>query len=224
MNNCLVLATHNHPWFETLKTFKNVINLGADEVFEYKGSHYQDFDFIFDFSLFSTEKKHKLLHSLNFHFNKPIISDFSTVIFADFLKRHKNIIGGISGVFHSPKNAYEYFATSTQAKTSIIELFTKLNFKPIEVSENNLCFHFPRVLSMIINEAYFAHNENLANSDDIDKAMQFGLNHPLGPFSWAKKTGEKNIVRLLDELYTLTKEPRYRVAPNLRILTLESIR
>ena len=71
-------------------------------------------------------------------------------------------------------------------------------------------FVAPRVISMIINEAYFALEENVSTKEEIDTAMKLGTNYPYGPFEWAKKIGLKNVVRLLTELSL--SEKRYQPA------------
>ena len=65
-----------------------------------------------------------------------------------------------------------------------------------------------RVVSMIINEAYFALEENVSTKDEIDIAMKLGTNYPYGPFEWGQKIGLKNIAGLLTEL-SMT-EKRYQ--------------
>ena len=67
-----------------------------------------------------------------------------------------------------------------------------------------------RVISMIINEAYFALEENVSTKEEIDTAMKLGTNYPYGPFEWAEKIGLKNIVSLLTELSL--NEKRYEPA------------
>ena len=67
-----------------------------------------------------------------------------------------------------------------------------------------------RVVSMIINEAYFALEENVSTKEEIDIAMKLGTNYPYGPFEWSKKIGVKNIAALLTELSATEK--RYRPA------------
>jgi len=67
-----------------------------------------------------------------------------------------------------------------------------------------------RVVSMIINEAYFALEEKVSTKKEIDIAMKLGTNYPYGPFEWCKKIGLKNIAVLLTEL-SLT-EKRYQPA------------
>ena len=57
-----------------------------------------------------------------------------------------------------------------------------------------------RVVSMIINEAWFALEENVSTKEEIDIAMKLGTNYPYGPFEWGKKIGLKNIASLLGEL------------------------
>ena len=67
-----------------------------------------------------------------------------------------------------------------------------------------------RVVSMIINEAYFALQENVSTKEEIDIAMRLGTNYPYGPFEWSKKIGLKNIAALLNGL-SIT-EKRYQPA------------
>jgi 3-hydroxybutyryl-CoA dehydrogenase len=67
-----------------------------------------------------------------------------------------------------------------------------------------------RVVSMIINEAWFTLEEKVSTKEDIDIAMKLGTNYPYGPFEWGKKIGLKNIAGLLSELSLLEK--RYEPA------------
>jgi 3-hydroxybutyryl-CoA dehydrogenase len=47
-----------------------------------------------------------------------------------------------------------------------------------------------RVISMIINEAYFALREGVSTKAEIDIAMKLGTNYPYGPFEWSEKIYE----------------------------------
>ena len=71
-------------------------------------------------------------------------------------------------------------------------------------------FISPRIVSMIINEAYFTLEEKVSTKEEIDIAMKLGTNYPYGPFEWSKKIGLKNIAALLTEL-SIT-EKRYQPA------------
>jgi 3-hydroxybutyryl-CoA dehydrogenase len=71
-------------------------------------------------------------------------------------------------------------------------------------------FITPRVVSMIINEAYMALEEGVSTRADIDMAMKLGTNYPYGPFEWAGKIGYQEIVLLLQKLALI--HPRYQPA------------
>lgn len=71
-----------------------------------------------------------------------------------------------------------------------------------------------RVLSMIINEAYFALGDGISSREEIDLAMKLGTNYPYGPFEWAHKIGPEKIVSLLRALSVSGK--RYEAAPALK--------
>jgi 3-hydroxybutyryl-CoA dehydrogenase len=68
-----------------------------------------------------------------------------------------------------------------------------------------------RIISMIINEGFFAVAEGISTMQEIDLAMKLGTNYPYGPFEWGKKIGLKNIYHLLHKLSQTDK--RYSVAP-----------
>ncbi|MEO8412044.1 MAG: 3-hydroxyacyl-CoA dehydrogenase family protein [Ginsengibacter sp.] len=68
-----------------------------------------------------------------------------------------------------------------------------------------------RVISMIINEAFFALEEGVSTIEEIDLAMKLGTNYPYGPFEWQQKIGLQNIYRLLQNLSV--KDKRYLIAP-----------
>jgi 3-hydroxybutyryl-CoA dehydrogenase len=68
----------------------------------------------------------------------------------------------------------------------------------------------PRVISMIVNEAYYALEQEVSTKEEIDIAMKLGTNYPLGPFEWSQKIGLKNIYSLLEKLSL--NERRYKPA------------
>ncbi|MDB5098981.1 MAG: 3-hydroxyacyl-CoA dehydrogenase [Cyanobacteria bacterium RYN_339] len=75
---------------------------------------------------------------------------------------------------------------------------------------------FPRILAMLVNEAYFALGEGVASEADIDRALCLGANYPHGPLAWGSKLGLARVVALLDALRHTLGEERYRAAPLLR--------
>jgi 3-hydroxybutyryl-CoA dehydrogenase len=67
-----------------------------------------------------------------------------------------------------------------------------------------------RVISMLVNEAYFALGEEVSTKKEIDIAMKLGTNYPLGPFEWSERIGLANIYSLLSKLGE--SDRRYLVA------------
>jgi len=69
----------------------------------------------------------------------------------------------------------------------------------------------PRVICMVINEAYYTVQEGTATREDVDLAMKLGTNYPFGPFEWCEKIGIKNVYNLLSAVYEDTKDERYKI-------------
>jgi len=75
---------------------------------------------------------------------------------------------------------------------------------------------FLRIISMLINEAVEAKRLGVANDEDIELAMQKGVNYPKGLLSWGKEIGYAKISETLQNLYEEYQEERYRQSPLLR--------
>lgn len=65
-----------------------------------------------------------------------------------------------------------------------------------------------RIIASIINEAFFALEENVSTKDQIDTAMKLGTNYPYGPFEWAGLIGIHQVYLLLVVLSK--KQERYQ--------------
>ena len=74
----------------------------------------------------------------------------------------------------------------------------------------------PRVLGMIINEAFYTCQEGTATKADIDLAMKLGTNYPFGPFEWSGKIGLGQVYHLLEAVYADTRDERYKICPMLK--------
>lgn len=85
------------------------------------------------------------------------------------------------------------------ANETIEGVFKTLNIK-INFVKDEPGFVSARVIAMIINEAYFALEDNVSSKAEIDIAMKLGTNYPLGPFEWASQIGVQNILELLQKL------------------------
>ena len=107
------------------------------------------------------------------------------------------------------RNIAEVSSTGGVNKNEAGKILSLLNRKAEWVPDVK-GFVSPRIVSMIINEAYFTLEENVSTKEEIDIAMKFGTNYPYGPFEWSKKIGLKNIAGLLTELSIIEK--RYQPA------------
>jgi 3-hydroxybutyryl-CoA dehydrogenase len=90
------------------------------------------------------------------------------------------------------------------------EVFQGLGWKYVLVPDIS-GFITPRVIAMIINEAYFTFGAGIATREDIDTAMKLGTNYPFGPFEWCARIGSKKVAELLTELSR--SDERYQIAP-----------
>lgn len=215
MTNQRILISRDHHFFPVLenagRSDVTVLSIPADiERLELKEN------IILDLTAWGREKKADLLERLCESTTKPIVSDLTLVWGEAFIKRFSFLIGAVATVFHSPTSTYEAWARQEHRDT-IKKLFESLNLSLHLVDEVGIGFTFPRISAMVINEAYFAKEEGLASSEDIDTAMKYGVNYPLGPLDWATRTGPKHVATLLDELYQVTGDPRYRTSPLLRL-------
>lgn len=69
----------------------------------------------------------------------------------------------------------------------------------------------PRIIAMIINEAFLAAEQQVSSPAEIDTAMKLGTNYPLGPFEWAQLIGRESLLQLLQRL--AEEDPAYQPAP-----------
>jgi 3-hydroxybutyryl-CoA dehydrogenase len=75
-----------------------------------------------------------------------------------------------------------------------------------------------RVLACIVNEAFSAVADGVAEPDAIDTAMRLASNWPEGPLAWGERIGLPSIIHTLDALHAVVPDGRYRVEPLLRAI------
>lgn len=93
-----------------------------------------------------------------------------------------------------------------------VELFLMgLNVIPIW-SKDHPGLYVLRSIAMLVNEACEAVLHDIASEQDIDSAMKYGLNYPCGPFEWADKIEYCTILQILENLYHIYGEDRYRTS------------
>lgn len=93
----------------------------------------------------------------------------------------------------------EASCNNNDLKIKAEKIFASFN-KSVEWVSDVPGFISARVISMIINEAYFAFDEKVSSKHEIDTAMKLGTNYPYGPFEWSEKIGSMNVCKLLTTL------------------------
>jgi 3-hydroxybutyryl-CoA dehydrogenase len=111
------------------------------------------------------------------------------------------------------RKVVEASCPDTHVRKKADELFAGFGRK-IEWVPDIPGFVTPRLIASIINEAFFALQENVSTREDIDTAMKLGTNYPYGPFEWAERIGLMRIYGLLDAL--CRQHGRYLPAPLLK--------
>ena len=217
MSNIKIITSPNHPLIETLSDFiKTLITVDPISVYELDANDFEDAETIIDLTCFDTDTKKSLIEKLELISDAQIISDLTVNWGESLIDQYTNLKGAIAACFWSPKATIECWSEDYETFKIAEDFFKSISIKLEKVNSPGISFTYPRVISMIINEAYFSQGEELASDDDIDTAMKFGVNYPVGPFEWARIIGRDKIVMVLDELYRVTGDPRYRASQKLR--------
>lgn len=143
-------------------------------------------------------------------------------VLAHFSLRHKKNVFGINalpGFIHREKS--EMSACFPEEKEHIAPLLASCGIAP-EWVDDRVGLVAPRILTMIINEAYYTVQEGTAGKADIDTGMKLGTAYPHGPFEWASLIGIKDVYEVLDALYQDTREERYKTCALLKTEYLRS--
>lgn len=106
-------------------------------------------------------------------------------------------------------------STSKKTFDSVRKSSIAIGKEPVEVAEAP-AFVVNRILIPMINEASFILQEGIASARDIDTAMKYGANHPIGPLALGDLIGLDVCVAIMDVLYNETGDTKYRVSSILR--------
>ena len=105
--------------------------------------------------------------------------------------------------------------TSQETFDIVYTLAKAIGKDPVEVSEAP-GFVVNKILVPMINEAIGLVETGVASVEDIDKAMQLGANHPMGPLTLGDFIGLDVCLAIMDVLYEETGDPKYRASLLLR--------
>ena len=100
-------------------------------------------------------------------------------------------------------------------RDEIIGMFQQLN-RHVIVCSDTPALIVMRIVCLLINEAADALDNGICSENDVDLAMQKGVNYPIGLLAWANIIGISHVVEVLDNLHQWFGDDRYRVSPWLR--------
>lgn len=190
----IVVAASDEQWNELTGSRPDIDWLRAENTAGF--SQYKNADAFFCL------KENEISPALN-SLTKPVIIN-SVIHPLSGLGLAANVyrINGWATFLYRP--VWEIAGTANEEIETIFKsLQVKINFVKDEPG-----FIAARVIAMIINEAYFAVEDNVSSKAEIDTAMKLGTNYPFGPFEWAFKIDNKNVLALLQQLYTT--DSRYK--------------
>jgi 3-hydroxybutyryl-CoA dehydrogenase len=171
------------------------------------------------------EKKKSILRKLD-EFLPPasiIITSclsYGTTHLGSWVKRPERVVGFATFYPLKDRKVIELAAglrTTEASMTAAEEAFTALGKETVRVKDT-AGLTFPRILSLLVNEAARSLEEGVAKAEEIDIALRLGVNYPQGPLRWGDQVGLDEVLAVLEGLQRETGDDRYRPTPLLKKL------
>lgn len=107
------------------------------------------------------------------------------------------------------------YTTSSEVYETILSLSKNLGKEPV-LCEEAPGFVVNRILIPMINEAVGILADGVASTEDIDNAMKYGANHPIGPLALGDLVGLDVVLAIMDVLSSEFGDSKYRAHPLLK--------
>lgn len=100
--------------------------------------------------------------------------------------------------------------TSDETVEAVRQISSRLGKESVVVKKDTPGFIVNRILIPAINEAVFLVAEGTADPEDIDKAIELGLNWPMGPLKLLDYVGIDTTLFITDVMVNETGDPKFR--------------
>ncbi|MGL5545164.1 MAG: 3-hydroxybutyryl-CoA dehydrogenase [Cetobacterium sp.] len=107
------------------------------------------------------------------------------------------------------------YTTSSEVYETILSLSKNLGKEPV-LCEEAPGFVVNRILIPMINEGIGILAEGVATAEDIDNAMKYGANHPIGPLALGDLVGLDVVLAIMEVLSSEFGDSKYRAHPLLK--------
>lgn len=105
--------------------------------------------------------------------------------------------------------------TSEETVQLTMEMVRSINKNPVYIKKEIYGFVVDRILNALHKEALYLVDNDYASPEDIDIAVEGGLNHPMGPFRLIDFVGIDVIYQIQDERYKETGNPDDAPSPTI---------
>lgn len=186
---------------------------------------FSDCDLVIEAIFENAAKKLELIDELNKVMRDDAIfaSNTSSISLTLLAARYKNPARAMGMHFFNPVPLMKLVEIISAAQTgpetekAVFALAEKLGKVPAKVKDV-AGFAVNRVLIPMMNEAVFAVYEGVADVESLDRCVQLGANHPMGPLTLADFVGLDVLLDVLEVFQRELGAERYRQCPLLKKL------